>query len=404
MTGATALARYDVARTALAECRRVDEVLAIKDEAERLKLYARQAKDRELMADAAEIQFRATRQLGVLLAKAKEAGHIAKGRPKNGSVENPLSDVRVTLGEAGIDKKLADKARKSAAMPECDFEATVEDLRTRILAGRALVVAADPAPINGARAVMASRAEPDNSLNYFPTPPWATRALMEHVLPTLDVHEYRSVWEPACGEGHMAEVLREYCPAVRASDVFAYGHGEILDFLRAEMPSPCDWIITNPPFADDAEFGDKATAFVLRALDLADVGVAMFTRSQWAVEGVNRFERIFRDRPPTLAAFFVERVNLCKGRWDPAGDTATAYSWLVWMRRLKPQPPMWIPPGCRETLTRPSDVGRFTAHPVVQARGDFVDNAVLIAECAAYSPRHQPPPGRANSVQNGYSR
>jgi hypothetical protein len=34
-----------------------------------------------------------------------------------------------------------------------------------------------------------------------------------------------SVWEPAAGEGHMAEVLMEYFQQVRASDVFDYGCG-----------------------------------------------------------------------------------------------------------------------------------------------------------------------------------
>jgi hypothetical protein len=376
-----ALQRYDAARAALAECRRVDEVLAIKDDAERLKLYARQAKDRIMMADAAEIQFRATRQLGALLVAARGAGQIAKGRPKaNGSGEDPifgapatLAPVRVRLGEAGIDKKLADKARKSAALTEHAFEAVVEDLRARVIAGRALVIEAEPPPINGARAVMANRAEPDDSLNFFPTPPWATRALMERVLPVLDVHCLGSTWEPACGEGHMAEVLREYCSTVIASDVFAYGYGDVSDFLAVKAPPlsdsmtdppRCDWIIINPPFAEDAEFGDKATAFVLRALGTTRVGVAMFVRTQWAGEGVNRYERIFRPHPPTLCAFFTERVNLCKGRWNPDGDTATAYCSLVWVKDRAPLPPFWIPPGCRETLTRADDTERFTANPV----------------------------------------
>jgi hypothetical protein len=34
-----------------------------------------------------------------------------------------------------------------------------------------------------------------------------------------------SAWEPAAGEGHMAEVLMEYFQQVRASDVFDYGCG-----------------------------------------------------------------------------------------------------------------------------------------------------------------------------------
>ena len=35
---------------------------------------------------------------------------------------------------------------------------------------------------NKSHAVMAQRTEPSDSQDFFPTPPWATRALMEHVL------------------------------------------------------------------------------------------------------------------------------------------------------------------------------------------------------------------------------
>jgi len=91
----------------------------------------------------------------------------------------------------------------------------------------------------------------------------------------------------------------------------------------------------------------------------------MFVRLQW-LESVGRYETIFRDHPPTLIAFFAERVNLCKGRWEPDGTTATAYIWLVWIKGAAPRPPFWIPPGQREALTQPDDAERFTAHPVIK--------------------------------------
>lgn len=223
---------------------------------------------------------------------------------------------------------------------------------------------------NGARAIMSSRQEPDDSLDFFPTPPWATRALVERVLQNPDLrllmdHEpvgAISFWEPACGEGHIAEVLREYSQNVLATDIFDYGYGDRkLDFLADLEVNPeadlHDFIVTNPPFAE------KSEAFVLQALRLAKLGVAMFVRLQW-LETVGRYERIFKDHPPTLIAFFAERVNLCKGRWDPEGGTATAYIWLIWLKGDEPFAPFWIPPGCREQLTKPDDVERFTPHPV----------------------------------------
>lgn len=216
---------------------------------------------------------------------------------------------------------------------------------------------------SGNRAVMASRQEPSDSLDFFPTPPWATRALIEHVLPKIGAARdicQRSVWEPACGEGHIAEVLAEYFGSVIATDIHDYGYSSrLVDFLQSDDEICADWIVTNPPF------GDKTETFVLKALSRARYGVAMFVRLQW-LETVGRYERIFRDRPPTQVAFFVERVPLCKGRWNPEGDTATAYIWLVWNKHQRPQPPFWIPPVCRETLTRPNDAEQFTQHPVAQ--------------------------------------
>lgn len=222
---------------------------------------------------------------------------------------------------------------------------------------------------SGAGAVMASRREPPDSLDYFPTPPWATRALLRHVIG--EGRRAETCWEPACGEGHMAEVLRESFGAVLASDVHDYGHGKIGSFVGTGLdviPSPAetgwqepDWIITNPPF-------NLAVEFAERALREAVQGVALLVRTSW-LEGGDRFQRLFSTRPPARVGQFCERVPMVKGRWDPKASTATSYCWVVWRTngdgttRL-----VWIPPGCRERLTRPDDVQRF-AGPTDVERG-----------------------------------
>jgi hypothetical protein len=133
------LALYETARQALAAATKVDEVLKVRDESEWLKLYARQAKDREMLANATELRARAERRLGEMMALAAVAGQIAEGRPpKNGVTDTPFS--RVTLDEAGIDKNLAKTARKSAAISERDFESAVAGMRKMIAAGGAKVI------------------------------------------------------------------------------------------------------------------------------------------------------------------------------------------------------------------------------------------------------------------------
>ena len=92
---------------------------------------------------------------------------------------------------------------------------------------------------NTSHAVMAQRFEAKDSLDDFPTPPWATRALLEHVIVSKNF-PHHSAWEPA--------VLKEYFGQLDASDIFPYGYGEVMDFLAPQAVRDTDWIITNHHF------------------------------------------------------------------------------------------------------------------------------------------------------------
>ena len=201
---------------------------------------------------------------------------------------------------------------------------------------------------NTSHAVMAQRAEAKDSLDDFPTPPWATRALIEHVIGKKDALARMTCLEPACGVGHMAKVLREYFGDVRCSDIHPYGYGEVRDFLTGPYePNSCDWVITNPPF----RLGER---FVIRALGVARTGVAILARTVF-IESVGRYENIFRLAPPSKFAQFTERVPMVKGRLDKKASTATGYGWLVWEKEESTAPRlMWVPP-CRKILERNGD-------------------------------------------------
>lgn len=79
---------------------------------------------------------------------------------------------------------------------------------------------------NTSHAVMAQRAELKNSLDDFPTPPWASRALVEHVIVSKDKLGSMTCLEPACGRGHMSVALAQYFREVTSFDVFDYGFAE----------------------------------------------------------------------------------------------------------------------------------------------------------------------------------
>lgn len=201
---------------------------------------------------------------------------------------------------------------------------------------------------NTSHAVMAQRTEPADSADDFPTPPWATRALLEHVIDPNEDLTTQSCLEPACGAGHMSRVLKEYFGEVRSSDAFPYGFSDIRDFLTYPYETNAvDWVITNPPFR-------LAEEFIVRSMTVARRGVAMLTRTVF-LESSGRYRNLFSKTPPSKFAQFVERVPMVKGRLDRKATTATGYAWLVWEKKPNEYPRlMWIPP-CRRELEEDRD-------------------------------------------------
>jgi hypothetical protein len=203
-------------------------------------------------------------------------------------------------------------------------------------------------------AVSARRLSPTGEHDDFPTPPWATRALIEHVI-GKDWVQFRVCWEPAANRGYMSRALQEYFEYVLESDVVDYGRGGVFDFLSAEttVSDPAvNWIITNPPF-------NKAQQFIEKAQSIATEGVAMLVRTSF-LEGIMRYQTMFMHNPPDIVAQFSERVPMVKGRYDPKASTATSYAWLVWYAGPKEANKktilMWIPPCKRELMREGDDV------------------------------------------------
>lgn len=228
---------------------------------------------------------------------------------------------------------------------------------------------------NRSTAVMARRHEPHDSLDFFPTPPWATRALVEHVLTgggwRADQLAQMTAWDPCCGAMHMVRPLKEYFAHVHASDIFDYGfQARQADFLMpgSEPKGPVDFLIFNPPFR-------LALPFILKAREIARQAVCVLVRTSFA-EGRERYLTLFKKHVPLAEAQFVERVVMVKGRCvDPSKKywnvekqawqkmtTATAYMWLVFpgrngrdmSRAVMGCRKVWIPPARRQ-LERPGD-------------------------------------------------
>ena len=137
----TELVKYDAACRAVAEAKAVDEVKQMRDKADAMRVYAKQANNKQLEVDAAEIRMRAERRVGELIQAQKETEGLNRGAagtpgPGRGNKNVGLEKTRVssqpTLAEAGIDKNLADRARKLSSVPEHEFEGMVGEWRERV--------------------------------------------------------------------------------------------------------------------------------------------------------------------------------------------------------------------------------------------------------------------------------
>lgn len=219
---------------------------------------------------------------------------------------------------------------------------------------------ASPSPRCRSTAVMARRDTPSDSLDFFPTPPWATRALLKHALPRLGIHCCGRAVDPCCGQGHMVGPLSEFFSETLGSDIFDYGHGRVADFLNPAFRPHAGAFVFNPPF-------NLAIDFVLKALELNPLLVAAFVRNQF-VESEERYARLYATRPPLAIAHFSERVALVQGCWAINASSATAYSWFIWApaaQSYSATATLWIPPGRRKALTRYSDFETYGACSLV---------------------------------------
>ena len=132
----SALILYDAACRAIADARNIDEVKDLHDKAEAMRAYGRQAKNKTLEIDAAEIRLRAERRLGELIGDQKHGGGLATGGQYGGraKIDGTRAEPSIktpTLAELGIDKKLSSRAQKIAAVPEATFEAQMASWRER---------------------------------------------------------------------------------------------------------------------------------------------------------------------------------------------------------------------------------------------------------------------------------
>ena len=168
--------------------------------------------------------------------------------------------------------------------------------------------------------------------DYYATHPKAMYKLLEHE--TFN----KNVWECACGEGNLSEVLKEKGHNVYSTDLINRGYADDhFDFITSNIKWSGD-IITNPPFKYTNEF-------ILKALESVEDGskVAMFLKINY-VSGVKRYKEIYSKYPPMRLYVFSRRVGCSKNNKEEGfKQSAIDYAWFIWEKgKYSPCELKWI--------------------------------------------------------------
>jgi hypothetical protein len=166
--------------------------------------------------------------------------------------------------------------------------------------------------------------------DFYPSPPWCTEALLKHFTPR------GTVWEPACGQGHICKVLEAKGHKVIATDLVDRGYGTPdKDFLKFDaLPDPSiQAIITNPPYSDTLP-----SNFITKSLDLmkpVDGSVAMLLRNEF--DSASKRTKLFAH-----PAFSLKLVLTKRPRWieDSTGSPRHNYAWFCWDWKTVGQAPL----------------------------------------------------------------
>ena len=157
--------------------------------------------------------------------------------------------------------------------------------------------------------------------DYYATEPKAVDLLLveEAFAPTI--------WECACGEGHLSKALAKAGYSVISTDLIyrGFGYPASVDFLsdRDEGCFAGD-IITNPPYKYALEFVKQAL-HVIQPFNK----VAMFLKLTF-LEGQKRKSFFISNPPKTIYVSSSRLICARNGEFEKFGSSAVAYAWYVW--------------------------------------------------------------------------
>lgn len=176
--------------------------------------------------------------------------------------------------------------------------------------------------------------------DYYATDPKSLEVFLER-LKKDNIQLDNNVWECACGEGHLSNVLVGGGYNVLSTDKVNRGYGKVQDFLEYQGKYDGD-ILTNPPYKFAKEFVEHS----IKCINENNY-VMMFLKLQF-LEGKAR-KKLFEKYPPKFVYVFSQRqrcaMNGDFSKYTNNGNThgAVAYCWYIWQKGFKGEPIIrWI--------------------------------------------------------------
>ena len=177
--------------------------------------------------------------------------------------------------------------------------------------------------------------------DYYATDPKSLEVFLER-LKKDNIELNNDIWECACGEGHLSNVLMRGGYNVLSTDLVDRNYGESnIDFLEQKEIWEGD-ILTNPPYK-------YAKEFVEHSMELLEDHnkCIMFLKLQF-LEGKAR-RKMFEKYPPKYVYVFSERQRCAMNgdfdKYENEGNTrgAVAYCWYIWEKGFNGEPIIrWI--------------------------------------------------------------
>ena len=187
--------------------------------------------------------------------------------------------------------------------------------------------------------------------DYYATDPKALELFLDKLKEDgIKLHE--NIWECACGEGNLSQVLVNRGYGVTSSDLINRGYGMVQNFLEIEFSNNYieyldidnpyklkrikgrkDYIkvdiLTNPPYK-------QALEFVKHALEIiSDDFYAIFFLKIQFLEGKERY-KFFKENPPKYVYVHSERQKCAlNNNFNNIKSSAVCYAWFIWQKGYK---------------------------------------------------------------------